>query len=54
MKRFIVIRTTFDYLESVLNRIETDYTGYRVVQIVPEHSYKRALANIVLQLKEEE
>jgi hypothetical protein len=45
---FKVIRTVFENLENLLNSLETQYEGYYIYQILPEHSYDGALAVVIL------
>lgn len=48
--RFKVLKTDFDNLEEVLNKIELKFPEYNIYQILPEHSYDGALAVVILEL----
>ena len=52
LKRYKVLRAGFESLEIFLNEAEEVYEEYDIVQVVPEHSYDGAFANIIMRLKE--
>ena len=48
--RFKVIKTDFNNLENLLNKLDEHYPKYNLYQILPEHSYDGALAIVILEL----